>query len=83
MRALLLALLVVGCGGGSGGDDDDSAGGALTGDCALGAIHCVDPDTIQYCDGGTWGFPQPCEPMGEPPTQIRTICQEDVGACSP
>lgn len=82
MRPWLLALLLVGCGGGAGGDDDDSAG-ALTGDCNPGTINCVDADTIQYCDAGTWTAPQPCEPMGEPPTQIRTMCQEDVGACSP
>jgi|GEM_PF-2564524 len=64
-------------------DDDDDSAGVRAGACSAGEVSCVDIDTIQYCEGGEWTEPRACEPLGEPPTQIRTICQEDAGGCGP
>lgn len=76
-----LLLLGVGCAEGP----DDADGSVLEGSCDGDAIHCVDGNVIQRCEGGTWTDPEECPPErgGDPPVEVEvtTYCTDD--GCRP
>ena len=74
----LVALLTGACQNGS----EDSI---LSGPCDANESHCVDQETIQYCQAGEWAEPEGCPPdlAGEGPFQVEIITYCGDGVCRP
>ena len=85
LRPLVLALMVLLAWSFLGACQDEDQDEVLSGSCELGTTHCVDQETIQYCQAGQWAEPEGCPPdlAGEGPFQVEIITYCGDGACRP
>ena len=74
----LISLSLLGC-------SREAGNAVLSGACSAWETHCVDSETIQYCEGEAWGEPEACplDIAGEGPFEVEIITYCGDGACRP